>query len=138
MAERKPRLENKVALITGVSRGLGKAMALRFAEEGATIAVNYNLNRESAEEICRTIVAAGGRALSVQADVAEPSQVNQMVEKVFTEFQNIHILVNNAGISRPSTLLEASLSDLDRMVDVNFKGVVHGVRAVVGNMMERK
>ena len=138
MTERKPRLENKVALITGASRGLGKAMALRFAEEGAAIAVNYNQHSEAAEETCQMIVAGGGRALGVQADVADRSQVDRMVERVLGEFHRIDILVNNAGVSRSAPLLEASISDLDLMLDVNLKGVIHCVQAVAKNMMERR
>lgn len=138
MTNKKPILENKIALITGASRGLGKAMALRFAEEGAAVAVNYNKHAQEAEETCRTIVAAGGRALRVQADVAERSQVDRMVETVLREFRQIDILVNNAGVSRAAPLLEASTSDLDFMFAVNLKGVVHCVQAVAKNMIERK
>jgi len=138
MAEGKPRLENKVALITGASRGLGRAMAIRFADEGASIAVNYVKNRELAEDVCRTIQVVGGKAISVPADVADLSQVEAMVAKTLKEFGRIDILVNNGGISIPAPFLDASLTDLDRMIDVNLKGVIHCVRAVARHMMERR
>ena len=138
MIQRKPRLENKVALITGASRGLGKAMAIRFAEEGASIGVNYIHNRESAEEVCQNIVNAGGRAITVQADVADPSQVTRMAQTVLREFKKIDILINNAGVLKLSLLMEASLADITRMIDVNIKGMIHCVQAVGADMMARK
>ncbi len=138
MFERRPRLENKVALITGASRGIGKAIALRFAGEGASVVLNYVNNRTQAEEACQSIVATGGRAIVIQADVAQEPQVNNMVQRALREFRQIDILVNNAGISRPAALLQASWQDLDRMIDVNVKGVIHCVRAVAGHMMDRR
>ena len=138
MVERKLRLENKIALITGASRGLGRAMAVRFAEEGASLALNYMKNQELAEEICHRVVSSGGRAICVEADVSDRVQVNQMVETVLRQFRQIDILINNAGISIPSTLLQASWQDLDRMIDVNLKGVIHCTRAVAGDMIQRR
>ena len=104
------RLAKRVALITGASRGLGKAMALRFAEEGAAVAVNYVKSANPAKQVCESILAAGGRAISVQADVAQPSQVEQMVKTVLEELGPIDILVNNAGIAKLSPIIETSLS----------------------------
>jgi 3-oxoacyl-[acyl-carrier protein] reductase len=138
MPKGKLRLENKTALITGASRGLGRAIALRFAEEGASVALNYMKNQELAEEICRRVVSSGGNAMSVQADVADRAQVDQMVETVLRQFRQIDILINNAGVSIPSTLLQASWQDLDRMIDVNLKGVIHCARAVAGDMIQRR
>jgi 3-oxoacyl-[acyl-carrier protein] reductase len=138
MPKGKLRLENKTALITGASRGLGRAIALRFAEEGASVAVNYMKNQKFAEEICSRVVASGGSAMSVQADVADRAQVDQMVETVLRQFRRVDILINNAGVSIPSTLLQASWQDLDRMIDVNLKGVIHCTRAVAGDMIQRR
>ncbi len=136
--QRVPRLEEKVALITGASRGLGKAMALRFAEEGAAVAVNYLTNSEMAKETCRKIVAASGKAICVQADVAQPSQVKLMVETVSRELGPIDILVNNAGIAKLSPVLETTQADFDYMLGVNLKGTLCCVQAVARTMMERK
>ena len=133
-----PRLENRVALITGASRGLGRAMALRFAEEGAVVAVNYLQNSKAAEEVCGTITDAGGKAISIQADVADRSQVERMVETTLKQFSKIDILVNNAGFLKGSPLLEIPADELDRMIDVNLKGVLHCVRAVAKIMIANR
>jgi 3-oxoacyl-[acyl-carrier protein] reductase len=138
MKQTEPRLGKKVALITGASRGLGEAMALRFAEEGAAVAVNYLKNADRAEEIRQAIVAAGGKAICVQADVAEPAQVNHMVQTVLQELGPIDILVNNAGVAKFSPILKTSLADLDFMVGVNLKGTLLCVQAVARCMMEKK
>ena len=139
MNERRLRLTEKVALVTGAARGLGKAIALRFAEEGAHVVLNYEKNREKAEAVVRHIQSRGGSASAVQADVSDESSVQRMVETVQREQGKIDILVNNAGISRTApTILEAPWSDLNRMLDVNYKGVLHCVRAVLKPMMERR
>ena len=139
MSERKLRLEDKVALITGASRGLGRAIALRFAEEGASVAINYVKNGHQAEEVAQQIRSKGGSSITVQADVAEEGLVQQMVETVLKEYGRIDILVNNAGVSRTApTILEAPWTDLDRMLDVNYKGVLHCVRASARQMIERR
>ncbi len=138
MKPKEPRLRQKVALITGASRGLGKAMALRFAEEGASVAVNYFKSASPAREICEAINAAGGKAICVQADAAQPSQVHGMVQTVLKELGPIDILVNNASVSKLSSILETSLADLDLMVGVNLKGTILCVQAVARGMMNRK
>ncbi len=127
-----------MALITGASRGIGKAVAMRFAEQGAHVAVNYIHGRAAAEKVCQSITAAGGQALAVGADVSETAQVQGIVEKVLQEFKQIDILVNNAAILKTSTLLDASMADLDRMIDVNLRGAIHCVRAVGRHMIDRK
>jgi len=132
------RLENKVALITGASRGIGKAIALRFAEEGASIAVHYFTNSGLAAEISQTIIALGGKAMCVQADVSQPSQVNQIVGEVERELGSIDILVNNAGIGRLAPIMDASMSDLDFMLGVNLKGTILCIQAAGKGMMKRK
>jgi 3-oxoacyl-[acyl-carrier protein] reductase len=138
MKPTKPRLGEKVALITGASRGLGKAMALRFAEEGASVAINYLNNQDMAEEVRQAIVASGGKAICVQADVAQPAHVDRMVKTVVRELGPIDVLVNNSGIAKPGPILEVSMADLDLMVGVNLKGTILCVQAVAKGMMERK
>jgi 3-oxoacyl-[acyl-carrier protein] reductase len=133
------RLEKKVALITGASRGLGRAMAIRFAQEGAAVAINYCKNRDAAEDVVKAIASAGGKATAFQADVASSGEVQEIVEAVLKMYGAIDILVNNAGVSVPApTLMEASWQDLDRMIDVNLRGVIHCVRAVAERMIERR
>ena len=113
-------------------------MALRFAEEGAVVAVNYLQNSKAAEEVCGTITDAGGKAISIQADVADRSQVERMVETTLKQFSKIDILVNNAGFLKGSPLLEIPADELDRMIDVNLKGVLHCVRAVAKIMIANR
>jgi 3-oxoacyl-[acyl-carrier protein] reductase len=132
------RLENRVALITGASRGLGKAMALAFASEGASVAVNYVKNREQAELICEEIVESGGMALPVQADVSNPAEVKAMVKIVEDVYGDIDILVNNAGLFAPISLIDDPPSKIDRLYEVNIKGIIYTVQAVIGKMKERK
>jgi len=131
-------LENKVALITGASGGLGRAMALRFSEEGASVAVHYFTNANMAKKVCQSITASGGKAFCVQADVAQPSQVHCMVQTVAKELGPIDILVNNAGIGKFSPILESSMADIDLMVGINLKGTLLCVQAVAKSMIERK
>jgi 3-oxoacyl-[acyl-carrier protein] reductase len=132
------RLDHKIALITGASRGIGKAMALRFAEEGASVAVHYLTNAASAKDVSGTITAAGGNAICVKGDVAEPSDVNRIVQSVVKELGPIDILVNNAGIGKIAPILEASMADLDLMLGVNLKGTLLCIQAVARSMMKRK
>ena len=138
MKPTRPRLGEKVALITGASRGLGKAMALRFAEEGASIAINYLNSQDMAEEARQAIVASGGKAICVQADVAQPAHVDRMVQTVVRQLGPIDILVNNSGIAKFGPILEASMADLDLMIGVNLKGTILCVQAVGKSMVERK
>ena len=138
MKPRELRLANKVALITGASKGLGKATALRFAEEGASVAVNYFQTASGAKEVCDAITGAGGRAISVQADVAQQTQVKSMVQTVLKEFGRIDILVNNAGIGRLSPIMETPVADIDLMVNINLKGTIFCVQEVAKGMRERR
>lgn len=97
-------------------------MALRFGEEGALVAVHYLQNSAMAKEVCQSIIAAGGKAIYVQADAAQPSQVDRMVRAVLKELGPIDILVNNAGIGKFSPILETPMDDIDLMVGINLKG----------------
>ncbi|MCY3756897.1 MAG: 3-oxoacyl-ACP reductase FabG [Acidobacteria bacterium] len=137
MAASRLRLEGKVALVTGASRGIGKAIALAFAGEGAAVAVNYAANRRLAEEVCEAIASAGGRALCVQADVGVAEQVDSMVRQVVEEYGRIDVLVNNAGLLNQEPSLEATGEGFDRMVDVNIKGVIRCAAAVAEGMKQR-
>ena len=132
------RLAGKIALVTGASRGLGRATALRFAREGAAVAVNYAERGDAAEEVVAAIRQAGGRALALRANVAKQPEVAAMVARALDAFGRLDVLVNNAGVSHPGSLLTLDEARLDEMIGVNLKGVVHCCRAAAPGMIERR
>jgi 3-oxoacyl-[acyl-carrier protein] reductase len=127
-------LTGKTALVTGASRGLGRAIALRLARDGAAVGINYRQRAADAESLAAEIRQAGGRALPVAADVGDSGAVQAMVEKVERELGRITILVNNAGISRRGDLMNFDYSQMDAMRRTNVDGVVHVTHAVVPGM----
>lgn len=129
------RLKDKTALITGASRGLGKAMAEQFAAEGASVVVNFCLNEESANNVCRAIADSGGKALPIQADVADASSVARMVEESLRTFGKIDILINNAGRFITSSWADASLNDFDTLLATNVKGIIHCTQSIIPGMI---
>ena len=131
-------LDGKTALVTGASRGIGRAIALRLAEEGAQVAVNYAGNVKAAEEVKSVIEAAGGKAMLCQADVADSKAVDAMVESVVKEFGTIDILVNNAGITRDTLLVRMKDEDFDKVLDTNLKGVYYCTKVVSKLMMKKR
>jgi NAD(P)-dependent dehydrogenase (short-subunit alcohol dehydrogenase family) len=116
------RLKNKVALITGASRGIGRGIAEIFAEEGAAVAVNYVGSADKAEDVAKYVRSKGQKAMTVQADVAKRKDVEPMIEKVWKELGPIDILVNNAGIETIVPFLELTDDQWTRLVDVNLRG----------------
>jgi 3-oxoacyl-[acyl-carrier protein] reductase len=116
------RLEGKVAIVTGSSRGIGKGIAERFANEGAKVAVNWAGRERDAQAVVDGIKAAGGEALSVGADVSSSADVKKLVRATMDRFGRIDILVNNAGVMVAKSVLETTEDDWDRTIDVNLKG----------------
>ena len=116
-------LEGKIALVTGGSRGIGRAIAIRLAEEGAKVAVNYAGNQAAAEEVKSVIEAKGGTALLVQADVSDSTVAADMVTRVHEELGGLDILVNNAGITRDTLLMRMKDEDFDAVISTNLKGI---------------
>ncbi|HIH88218.1 TPA: 3-oxoacyl-ACP reductase FabG [Candidatus Bathyarchaeota archaeon] len=116
------KLDGKVALVTGGSRGIGRAICLTYAREGAHVAVNYTKDASGAEAVVAEIKAIGGKAIPVQTDVSQRSQVKKMVADTLKAFGRIDVLVNNAGILIPTELMETSDEEWDRVMDVNLKG----------------
>jgi 3-oxoacyl-[acyl-carrier protein] reductase len=123
--------------VTGASRGLGRAIALRLARTGVAVGVNYRERGEAADAVVREIRAAGGRALAVRADVGNASEVHEMVERVAREFGPVDILVNNAGVARPGDLAHFDSEQMEDMRRINVDGLVAVTRAVVDGMKER-
>lgn len=131
-------MQNRVALVTGASRGIGKAIALRLAREGAAVAVNYRTRGDLANEVAMQIKSAGGRAFAVQADVGDREQVASMVTAVEGVLGPVDILVNNAGILVRGDLGDFDYSQMEGMRRVNVDGLVAVTRAVVPAMKQRK
>jgi 3-oxoacyl-[acyl-carrier protein] reductase len=120
MSER--ALDGKVAIVTGASRGIGRAVAERFASEGAKVVVNYVSNEAEATKVVAAIGQAGGEAVAVRADVSKPQDVRHLVRETVDRFGRVDVLVNNAGIMVAKSALEATEDDWDRTIDINLKG----------------
>ena len=131
-------LDGKTALVTGASRGIGRAIALCLAAEGARVAINYAGNVRAAEEVKTAIEAAGGTAILCQADIADSSAVEAMVANVVKEFGTVDILVNNAGITRDTLLMRMKDEDFAKVLDTNLKGVFYCTKAVSKLMMKKR
>ncbi|MDE0334393.1 MAG: 3-oxoacyl-ACP reductase FabG [Defluviicoccus sp.] len=131
------KLEGKVALITGASRGLGKAMAIAFAGEGAAVAVGYNTSAEGAADTVRTIRDAGGVAEAFQGDITQPEIVDRLVSDAVDRFGGIDILVNNAGIVSASPLVDMSIEAWDTLFAVHVRAMFLCCRAVLPHMLEK-
>ncbi len=116
------RLQDKAALVTGSSRGVGKAIALAFAKEGANVVVNYTSNEKAANEVVDTIESMGRKAIAVKADVAKKEQAYQLVQAGIDTFGKLDILVNNAGFTRPAMMLKMTEEQWDQVVDIHLKG----------------
>lgn len=130
-------LIGQTALITGASRGLGKAIAQRLARDGAAVGINYVARADAAEALAKNIRAAKGTAIAVPADVGDPQQVRSMVERVEKELGPVSILVNNAGVVYRATLETFDPAGMERMRRINVDGLIHVTRAVVAGMKNR-
>jgi len=128
---------DQVAVVTGAARGIGRAVALRLAREGAAVCVNYAERADAAAAVVTAIHAAGGRACAHGADVADAEQVADMIERASGELGPVSILVNNAGVSMQATLETYDPAAMERMRRVNVDGVIHTVRATMAGMRER-
>ena len=131
------KLEGKVALVTGGGTGIGKAITLEYAREGADVAVSSR-NIKNLEDVCKEVEDMGRRSLAVAADVCIKAQVDSMVNAVISKFGHIDILVNNSGTSRMMPIIEFTEDDWDTVIDTNMKGVFLCTQAVAKHMVERK
>ena len=115
-------MEGRIALVTGASRGIGAAIAIRLARAGAKVGVNYNTSEEAAKSVVQAITAMGGEAVLVEADISQAALAEAAVNRVFEQWQGIDILVNNAGINRDRLLLRMTPEDWDQVMDVDLRG----------------
>jgi 3-oxoacyl-[acyl-carrier protein] reductase len=132
------RLEDKVALVTGASRGIGRATALAFAREGASVCVNYSQSSERADALVREIEKSKGQAMACRANVAIKDEVAEMVSSVLSKFGRVDTPVNNAGIVIPGDLFSMNDDQLLEMYKVNVMGVINCTRIVAKHMVNRK
>jgi len=133
-----PSPQPPVALVTGASRGIGRAIAVELARSGASVVVNYARSPEAAAEVVATITAAGGKAWSIQADVAVEEQVDAMVKTVLEREGRLDVLVNNAGITRDGLLMRMKTADWHEVLDLNLTGVFLCTRAVSRSMLKAR
>jgi 3-oxoacyl-[acyl-carrier protein] reductase len=133
-----PDLSGKVALVTGASRGIGAAIAIKLASVGASVAVNYAGSAEAASEVVATIERTGARAIALQADVSDPGAATGLVEVTRAELGGLDILVNNAGITRDGLLMRMSDEDWSAVVDTNLTGVFNVTRAATRHLMKQR
>ena len=131
-------LDGKIALVTGGSRGIGRAIALRLAGEGAKVAVNYAGNQTAAEEVKAIIEQHGGTAMIVQTDVSDSMAATEMVARVHEELGGLDILVNNAGITRDTLLLRMKDEDFDAVINTNLKGIYACTKAAARFMTKQR
>ncbi|WP_298405981.1 3-oxoacyl-[acyl-carrier-protein] reductase [uncultured Chloroflexus sp.] len=131
-------LSGRVAIVTGGSRGIGRATAERLAASGATVVVNYRGNAAAAAATVAAITAAGGKAITVQGDVSQPADVEHLVKTTLEQFGRIDILVNNAGITRDNLLLRMKESDFDEVIATNLRGAFLCTRAVLRPMTKQR
>ncbi|BAY19247.1 3-oxoacyl-[acyl-carrier protein] reductase [Nostoc sp. HK-01] len=131
-------LKGKVAIVTGGSRGIGKAIALELAKYGASVAVNYASSSTAADEVVTDITAVGGQAIALQADVSQADQVEALINATTEKFGRVDILVNNAGITRDTLLLRMKPEEWQAVIDLNLTGVFLCTRAVSKIMLKQR
>jgi 3-oxoacyl-[acyl-carrier protein] reductase len=128
------KLEKKVALVTGSSRGIGAAIAKRLAADGASVAITYTKGADAAASVVKEIERAGGKAIAIQADASDPEAVKSAVEKTVSTFGGLDVLVNNAGTAIPKPFEETTLDDIDRMFNLNVRGAFIATQAALKHM----
>src|ERR1700704_2451933 len=128
------KLAKKVALVTGGSRGMGAAMAKRLAADGASVAITYAKDASAASAVVKAIELGGGKAIAIQADAADVEAIQSAVAKAVATFGRLDVLVNNAGTAIPKPFEEATLEEMDRVIDINIRGVFVATQAALKHM----
>lgn len=131
-------LKGKTAVVTGASRGIGRAVALELAEQGANVVVNYSGSEAKAHEVVEAIKEMGGEAIAVRANVGNMEDVQAMMKEALAQFETIDILVNNAGITRDNLLMRMKEDEWDDVININLKGVFNATKAVTRQMMKQR
>ena len=131
-------LENKVALVTGASRGIGRAIAIALAAQGAAVVINYNGSEERARETADAIKSRGGRASLYRCSVGDFQACQEMIQHVIKEYGHLDILVNNAGITRDSLIMKMKEEDFDAVIETNLKGAFNTIRHVSRQMLKQR
>jgi 3-oxoacyl-[acyl-carrier protein] reductase len=128
------KLEGKIALVTGGSRGIGAAIARRLAADGANVAITYAKDTDAAASVVKEIERSGRKAIAIQADAADAKAVKAAVDKTVATFGRLDVLVNNAGTAIPKTFEETTLEEMDRIIDINIRGVFAATQAALKHM----
>ena len=131
-------LEGQTALVTGASRGIGKAIAISLAKEGAEVIINYSSSLENANKVVSEINSFGGKAYPLQADISDENSVNELIKTVLDKNNQIDVLVNNAGITKDGLLMRMKTNDWQKVLDLNLSGVFYCTRAVSRQMLKQK
>lgn len=131
-------LEGKIALVTGAGRGIGRAVALKLAGQGAVVVVNYNGSKERAEEVVKTILENGGTASAYQCSVSDFEACEKMIKDVIAQYGHLDILVNNAGITRDNLIMKMSEEEFQDVIQTNLAGVFNGIKFVTRPMMKQR
>src|SRR5699024_8577586 len=131
-------MQDKVAIVTGASRGIGRAIALELAQKGADVVVNYANNVEKAQEVVDEIEKLGRKSLSLKADIRDEEQIKELVKEVIQTFGRVDILVNNAGVTNDNLIMRMKKEAFDEVIDTNLKGVFNCTKAVSRQMMKQK
>ena len=131
-------LEEKIAVVTGASRGIGRAIAKELALKGAFVIVNYNGSKQAADETVNEITQAGGKAVGVQCNVADAAECEAFINNIISEYGRIDILVNNAGITRDNLLMKMSEEEFDAVIDTNLKGAFNCIKHVSRQMLKQR
>ncbi|NIS80883.1 MAG: 3-oxoacyl-[acyl-carrier-protein] reductase [Anaerolineales bacterium] len=132
------RFDGKVAVVTGASRGIGRAIALLLGQEGASVVVNYNQNAKAADEVVKAIETGGGKAIAHQANVGEYKEAEGLIKQAIEHFGDLHILVNNAGITRDGLIMTMSEDDWDQVMQTNLKSAYNCSKIAVRHMLRRR
>jgi 3-oxoacyl-[acyl-carrier protein] reductase len=130
------KLNNKVALVTGGSRGIGAGIAKRLAADGANVAITYTKGADAAQAVVKEIESTGRKAIAIQADAADAAAVKAAVEKTVATLGRLDVLVNNAGTAIPKTFEETTLEEMDRVIDINIRGVFVATQAALKHMKD--